>query len=85
MSMLEIIFWFSLALLFYCYVGYGLILFILNRIKTIFLSFKENREFELLPATIVIAAYNESSVILQKIKNCLEIDYPRHLAMRIQC
>ncbi len=77
--MLEIIFWFSLALLFYCYVGYGLILFILNRIKTIFLSFKENREFELLPATIVIAAYNESSVILQKIKNCLEIDYPRHL------
>ena len=79
MASLEILFWFSLTLLFYCYVGYGLILFIRNKIKRIFYPFKTDDRFELLPVTLVVAAYNEESVLLQKIKNCFEIDYPGHL------
>ncbi|HEV8285155.1 MAG TPA: glycosyltransferase family 2 protein [Chitinophagaceae bacterium] len=36
-------------------------------------------DFELLPVTLIIAAYNEESILPQKIKNTLEIDYPSHL------
>src|SRR6266705_663667 len=79
MASLEILFWLSLTLLFYCYIGYGLILFIRNEIKRIFYPLKRKDGFELLPVTLVVAAYNEEPVLLQKIKNCFEIDYPGHL------
>jgi len=79
MASLEILFWLSLTLLFYCYIGYGLILFIRNKIKRIFYPFKRKAGFEFLPVTLVVAAYNEEAVLLQKIKNCFEIDYPGHL------
>ena len=77
--MLEIVFWFSVAVLFYCYMGYGLVLFAINKVKRTFFSFDQNSEPELLPVTLVVAAYNESPVLSGKIRNCLEIDYPRHL------
>jgi cellulose synthase/poly-beta-1,6-N-acetylglucosamine synthase-like glycosyltransferase len=77
--MLEIVFWFSVAVLFYCYAGYGLILFAINKIKRIFFSIHQNNDEELPAVTLVVAAYNESAVLLKKINNCLEIDYPRHL------
>jgi cellulose synthase/poly-beta-1,6-N-acetylglucosamine synthase-like glycosyltransferase len=79
MSVLQILFWLSLGTLFYCYVGYGLLIFTYNRIKAIFLSAKDDHEFELLPVTMIVAAYNEEDVISQKIQNCFEIDYPAHL------
>ena len=79
MASLEILFWLSLTLLFYCYIGYGLILFIRNKIKRIFYPLKRKDKFELLPVTLVVAAYNEEPVLLQKIRNCFEIDYPGHL------
>jgi biofilm PGA synthesis N-glycosyltransferase PgaC len=78
-SVVELIFWSCLIILFYCYVGYGLLLFIRNRIKFFFYSFKNGNSFELLPVTLVVAAYNEEAVLLQKIRNCVELDYPRHL------
>lgn len=78
MPILKIIFWFSLAILFYCYVGYGILLFILNKIKKTFYPPNADR-FELLPVTLVVAAYNEGPILLQKIENCFEIDYPREL------
>ena len=75
----KILFWFSLAVLFYCYIGYGVILYVYNHLKA-FLSYSraENRS-ELLPLTLIVAAYNEEEVLAQKIRNCFEIDYPREL------
>jgi biofilm PGA synthesis N-glycosyltransferase PgaC len=75
----EITFWFSIAVLFYCYIGYGLLLFIRNRVKNTFASFERTTTFELPPVTLVVAAYNEEAILPQKIKNCAEIDYPPHL------
>jgi cellulose synthase/poly-beta-1,6-N-acetylglucosamine synthase-like glycosyltransferase len=75
----EITFWFSIAVLFYCYIGYGLLLFIRNRVKNTFASFERTNTFELPPVTLVVAAYNEEAILPQKIKNCAEIDYPPHL------
>jgi poly-beta-1,6-N-acetyl-D-glucosamine synthase len=75
----EIAFWVSIAVLFYCYVGCGLLLFIINRVKDTFSS-PENKNSSGLPSvTLVVAAYNEEAIIPQKIKNCAEIDYPSHL------
>lgn len=79
MTAVETLFWLSLAVLFYCYIGYGILLFAWNNIKQAFLYPPKNDEFELLPVTLVIAAYNEEDILEQKIKNTLEIDYPRDL------
>jgi biofilm PGA synthesis N-glycosyltransferase PgaC len=77
MLITVIIFWVSLSVLFFCYIGYGLILFLFNKLKTIFASGKPGNPIaESLPVTIVIAAYNEASILEQKVKNTLAIDYP---------
>jgi cellulose synthase/poly-beta-1,6-N-acetylglucosamine synthase-like glycosyltransferase len=79
MNLVEILFWISLTVLFYCYIGYGLILFIRNRLKNVFGTSECKNNPELPPVTLVVAAYNEETVIPEKIKNCAEIDYPAHL------
>lgn len=76
---MEISFWVCIAVLFYCYIGYGLLLFIRNRIKKAFSSFERKNTSDLPPVTLVVAAYNEEAVLPQKIKNSAEIDYPSHL------
>ena len=79
MNLVEILFWTCLALLFYCYIGYGLLLFIRNRVKNMLVSPEPKRAVELPTVTLVVAAYNEETVLPEKIKNCIEIDYPAHL------
>ena len=78
MSVLQILFWICLGTLFYSYLGYGLLIFICNRIKAIF-RVKGPQQFELLQVTMIVAAYNEENIIAQKIQNCFQIDYPAHL------
>jgi len=79
MTAAEIFFWISLGVLFYCYIGYGIILFVLNNIKRFFLFFNRKETTELLPVTLIVAAYNEERILPQKIKNTLGIDYPADL------
>ena len=79
MTPIEITFWFSVAILFYCYVGYGLLLFSLNAVKRLCYPLRADSEVELLPVTLVVAAYNEESILREKIKNTLQIDYPSDL------
>jgi len=76
---MEISFWICIAVLFYCYIGYGLLLFIRNRIRNFFSSSERKNTSVLPPVTLVVAAYNEAAVLPQKIENCAEIDYPSHL------
>jgi len=79
MNLVEISFWICFAVLFYCYVGYGLLLFIRNRLKDVFSPFRGKSTFEFPAVTLVVAAYNEETVLPEKIKNCSEIDYPANL------
>jgi biofilm PGA synthesis N-glycosyltransferase PgaC len=79
MTSVEIVFWLSVAILFYCYAGYGVLLFAWNNLKKIFGPAAKTGDFELLPVTLIVAAYNEEIILHQKIKNTLEIDYPSHL------
>ena len=71
------LFWISLSILFFCYIGYGLILLLLNAAKAIIVSPKKNPEpKEWLPVTLIVAVYNEEAILEQKISNTLAIDYP---------
>ena len=76
---LEIVFWLGLGLVFYAYLGYGLVLWVLVRIKRLFWP-KTFPETSSLPeVTFVVCAYNEADWIAKKIENSLSLDYPKHL------
>lgn len=75
-SIFLILFWLSLALVFYTYIGYGLLIFVLSKI------WGENEtpttpvDNELPEVTLIVAAYNEEKFIKAKIENSLSLDYP---------
>jgi len=79
MTPIEITFWLSVAILFYCYLGYGILLVAFNALKRLFCPARKSVELELLPVTLIVAAYNEECILHEKIKNTLQIDYPSHL------
>ncbi len=74
----KIIFWVSLFVIFYSYVGYGILIWVLAKVKYLF--FKQpstTASHTFTPdVTLVIAAFNEASFIRKKIENSLELDYP---------
>lgn len=74
---MQIVFWISLLIIVYTYVGYGLLLFIIISILRLFRKKKMmNPDYELPTVTLIVAAYNEEYCIEEKIKNTLELDYP---------
>lgn len=73
-----LIFWISLLLIIYTFVGYGFILFVLVKLKQFIIRpFKFHPNIELPSVTILVAAYNEEEMIVEKIKNTLALNYPK--------
>lgn len=73
---MTILFYTSLFILFYNYIGYGFLVGILVGCKRL-LSRSSNNSTAFEPAvTLIVAAYNEAAFIPEKIKNTLELDYP---------
>jgi biofilm PGA synthesis N-glycosyltransferase PgaC len=71
------IFWLSLFIIFYAFIGYGILLFLLVSLKRLAVGKPVVPEAVNLPTcTLIIAAYNEEAFIEQKIKNSLELIYP---------
>jgi cellulose synthase/poly-beta-1,6-N-acetylglucosamine synthase-like glycosyltransferase len=78
MKALEIIFWVLIFIVFYAYIGYGILLFILVKIKRLMgLSkpYSENVDYEP-EVTLFVTAFNEKDFVDMKIKNSRELDYP---------
>ena len=69
----KVIFFLSLLMVFYIYLGYPLAIFFLS----IFLNKKVNKGNYEPNVSIVIAAYNEEEYIEATLKNKLELEYPR--------
>jgi poly-beta-1,6-N-acetyl-D-glucosamine synthase len=69
-------FWISLMLLIYTYFGYGILLFIIVKFKSIFVRKKLFSLDKLPRVTLLVSAYNEQLYINQKIQNSLQLDYP---------
>lgn len=76
--MMEILFWALIFLVFYTYLGYGLLLFVLIKIKRLLKDRQEYRQAYEPPVTLVIPAYNEEDYIKEKALNSLALNYPRH-------
>lgn len=75
----QILFWVFLGIVFYTYLGYGILLYLLVKVKETFYPLKKNTETVELPdVTLFIAAYNEESIIHKKMENCLSLDYPKN-------
>ena len=76
--MLKFLFFFSLLLVFYSYVGYGMLIYILVKLKRIFSISPATRQLSLFEpeVTLIVSAFNEADFIERKIKNSLELDYP---------
>ncbi|OJJ16492.1 glycosyl transferase [marine bacterium AO1-C] len=72
-----ILFWLSVGLLFYTYLGYGAVMAILVKIKTRLQGKKEVKLMDNFPSvSLVIPAYNEENYIREKIINSLGLHYP---------
>jgi len=79
MEVLKITFWAFLFIIVYTYVGYGILLYLIVKIRRIFkigkkIDIEPNYEPEV---TLFIAAYNEKDYVEVKMKNSLELDYPK--------
>ncbi|MEL1239934.1 glycosyltransferase [Flavobacterium flavipallidum] len=79
MIVLKIIFWVFLFIIVYTYVGYGILLFAIIKIRRLFnIGKKEKMNLDYEPeVTLFIAAYNEKDYVAAKMKNSLELDYPK--------
>lgn len=78
----QTVFWASLALIVYAYAGYPLIIWLLAKGKTREPQVSEttepseDSETSLPRVSIVIAAYREEAVILERLNNLARLDYP---------
>lgn len=79
MLILKIIFWILLFIIVYTYVGYGILLYLIIKIRRVFkIGKKPNPNPDYEPeVTLFIAAYNEKDYVDEKMKNSLELDYPK--------
>lgn len=74
---MELFFWISIAVILYTYLGYGLLLFLLLKIKGLLFGKKAIPNPGYTPSvTVVVAAYNEAYCIEEKILNTLALNYP---------
>ncbi|MFN8141680.1 MAG: glycosyltransferase [Solirubrobacterales bacterium] len=94
MIVVYILFWLSAGLVFFTHVGYPITLWLLDfiglggragevrgpKLSEIPPAIDPDTEEEILPSvSLIIAAYNEETVIEAKVKNALELEYPREL------
>ena len=81
MLTLKILFWAMLLIVFYTYLGYGILLYFIIRLKRFFkgkpLKTVLPSDEELPTMTLMICAYNEEDVVAEKMANTLALNYPR--------
>lgn len=79
MKALEIIFWIALFVIFYSYLGYGILLFLIIKIRRLLgigKPFSGNEDYEP-EVTLFVAAYNEKDYVDDKLKNSFSLNYPK--------
>ena len=82
MAALKIAFWICAFLVFYTYLGYGMLLWLLVRLKRIVRGKAERKalptdDTELPEVTFMVCAYNEQDVVDMKMQNIHQLDYPK--------
>ena len=79
MEFLKLLFWILLFVVFYTYIGYGIILYLLVRIKRFLTNTRiADGELEDYPElTLLIPAYNERDYVDKKMRNTMNLEYPK--------
>jgi cellulose synthase/poly-beta-1,6-N-acetylglucosamine synthase-like glycosyltransferase len=73
----EIFFLICLLIIFYTYIGYGLLLFLLIKVLRWFRPVANKLDDHFTPSlTLIVAAFNEAGFIKEKIENTLLLEYP---------
>ncbi len=76
MKTMEILLLVFLAIVAYTYLGYGIIVFLINQIKALFGKRKSPPPDFYPEVTLLIAAYNEKDNVEMKVKNSFALNYP---------
>ena len=81
MLALKVLFWLCLFIVFYTYLGYGILLYLIIRIKRLVKGRPAPTPMpsdeELPTMTLMICAYNEQDVVAEKMENTRALDYPK--------
>ena len=79
MKIVEITFWVLAALIFYTYLGYGIVLFVMIKIKRLFKKKVTPilSDDELPELTLLVAACNEQDYVAKKVENSRQLIYPK--------
>lgn len=79
MESLKLLFWILFFIIIYTYIGYGILLFMIIKIRRFFKLGETNFVDETYEpeVTLFITAYNEKDYVAAKMKNSLELDYPK--------
>lgn len=67
-----------IGIVFYAYIGYGILLTIIVKFKRLIFKDIKSELVHLPTVSYVVAAYNEEKYIKQKIENSLSLDYPKN-------
>jgi len=86
MELLKLLFWIMIFTVVYTYIGYGMILYVLVKIKRWLRKNKHKEVYQDFQpeVTLFIPAYNEIDYVDQKMKNTMELDYPKD-KLKIYC
>ena len=77
MNSLEWIFWIAFAIVFYAFVGYGIVLYVMVLIKRLIKRNIQKPDSLFEPEiTLVIPCFNEADILVEKINNSTQLDYP---------
>lgn len=85
MYTIAVIFWVLLFLVFYSYLGYGLVLFALVRLKRFVKGRQKDyaqRDYEP-EVTMLVAAFNEKDYVDRKVKNSYAMNYPQEKVRQV--
>lgn len=82
MSCIKFLFWICLFIVFYTYIGYGLLLWLIIKVRRL-TGHKPTSptlpdDNHLPDVTLMICAYNEQDVIAEKMENIRALDYPKN-------
>lgn len=74
---ISYLFWIAVFIVFYTYIGYGLVIFVLSKLNKHAVAIDAVSDNDLPEVTLLVAAYNEEQCIEDKIANTLKLDYPK--------
>ncbi len=77
---MKVAFWFSIFVVFFTYVGYGLLLYALISVRRWIYGRRpipQLVDYSLPTLSLIVAAYNEEQIIEDKIRNTLNLVYPQ--------